>query len=663
LIEKGGHPASFFICPVMRRYFPVLLFVCSLALTFFCYRSGLQGAFLFDDNINIAENTSLRIQTLDLASIKAAAFSQANGIQGRPISMASFALNEYFGGLAPYSFKLTNLAIHLLNGVGIFILTGLILEIHRRRYAPEISRNRLRWISLAIASAWLLHPLNLSGVLYVVQRMASLSALFTLSGLIAYVYGRLRQLDGHAGWGWILAGLFLFTPLALLSKENGALLPAFMLLTEAMLLNFQSPSPRTGLMLRGLFTATVILPFAALSIYSIYNPAWLLGGYSIREFTLPERLMTEARVLWFYLRLIIVPDITQLGLQHDDIAISRSLLEPATTLIACLGILLLAGTAFLLRKRHPIAAFGILFFLLGHSIESSVIGLEIAHEHRNYLPIYGILLMAFYYLLSPAWNNGTIRLRQALAVIFILFFSAVTAIRAGQWANEYELKLMEVAHHPDSLRANADIAYIYAFLPAFSPEQAKEHYQHAISHYQKAADLSPTDTSGLFGLIGLNAQRRNPVEERWVQELEYRLEHRPFAPAAVNSLMSLEKCVSNGRCALSKSAMEGILSAALRNKTLRGGARCSTLFAWSDFLFRSMGNRDAALKAAYEAAEASPGQPDIQLTLVKFLLNLGKPDEAKNKIAQLRQLDNMKIYKAQLDELEKLVKMPEQSRP
>ncbi|MFZ2540841.1 MAG: tetratricopeptide repeat protein [Gallionella sp.] len=641
----------------MRYPLPVFLFTCSLVLAFFCFRPGLQGHFLFDDTINIVENTYLKIDTLNTASLKAAAFSMGSGISGRPLSMASFALDYYFNGPAPYGFKLTNLVIHLLNGVCIFVLTTLVLEIHRRCHAPELSPYRLRWVSLAVVSAWLLHPLNLTGVLYVVQRMASLSVLFTLLGLIAYLYGRRRQLDDHAGWGWILAGLLLFTPLAVLSKESGALLPALMLLMEVVLLNFQAPATRTRHKLMALFAATVVLPTIVLTVYSLYKPAWLLVGYNIRDFTLPERLMTEARVLWFYLRLIIVPDISQLGLQHDDISISRGLLAPYSTLFASIGIALLAVAAFLLRKRHPIATFGILFFLLGHSVESSVIALEIAHEHRNYLPIYGILLMMFYYLLSPAWHKDTLRLRQALAVILVLFLGAVTAIRAGQWADANGLKIMEVAHHPNSLRANTDVAYIYAFLPAFSPEQAEEHYRLALSHYQKAADLSSTDTSGLLGLVGLNAQRGRPVDERWVHELEYRLEHRPFAPAAANSLMHLEKCLTKGTCRHSPQDMARLLQAALRNPTLYGQGRSSVQFAWSNLLFLAMHDRDAALEAAYKAMEAAPADLETRITLIKFLLNLGKPDEATKQITLLRELDGMEIYKEQLDELEKLVTM------
>lgn len=647
----------------MRHYLPILLFVCSLVLAFFCYRPGLNGGFLFDDKVNIVENAYLKIDTLDTASLKAAAISMRGGISGRPISMVSFALNYYLAGPAAYGFKLTNLIIHLLNGVCIFVLSMLVLGIHRRRHAPELSPDRLRWISLAVASVWLLHPLNLTAVLYVVQRMTSLSALFVLLGLTAYLYGRQRQLDGRSGWGWILAAFLLFTPLAAFSKENGALLPVFMLLAEAVLLNFQAPTTKSRFALMGLFAATVILSAAALAVYFIHDPSRLLAGYNARDFTLPERLMTEARVLWFYLRLVVAPDISQLGVHHDDIAISRGLLTPYSTLFACIGIAALAATAFLLRKRHPVAAFGILFFLLGHSIESSVIALEIAHEHRNYLPDYGILLVVFYYLLSPIWHEDTLKIRQVLSLILVVFFGVITSIRAGQWADPQAHPLIEVRHHPDSVRANTEAAYMYVVQPAFSPEQAENNYRHAFSHYQKAADLSSSGTSGLLGLVGLNAMKGRPIEEHWARELEHRLEHLPFSPDSANSLMHLEKCLTSGNCNLSPQFMARLLQAALRNPKLSGTAHSSLQFALSNLLFVAMHDSDAALKAAYKALDASPGDPDNRITLIKFLLNQNRPDDAIKQITLLRQLEDMKIYGGQLDELEKLATMLNQAAP
>ncbi len=42
--------------------------------------------------------------------------------------------------------------------------------------------------------------------------------------------------------------------------------------------------------------------------------------------------------------------------------------------------------AFLLRRRYPLLLLAVLFFLVGHSMESTLIPLEMVYEHRNYLP-------------------------------------------------------------------------------------------------------------------------------------------------------------------------------------------------------------------------------------------------------------------------------------
>ncbi len=644
---------SFFSWMPMKRHISNLLLLACLLLAFFVYLPGIYGDFLFDDTLNIVENSRIKIQSLDFLTLKQAALSGYAGLLGRPLSMLSFALNFYANGLSPYHFKLTNIVIHLLNGLCIYILTLLILETCRQRGLTECGQTYARWLSLAVASAWLLHPLNLTGVLYIVQRMTSLAALFTLLGLISYVHGRQQLASRKAGWGWILASFALFTPLAAFSKENGALLPVFMLLIEFIFFRFQDLSAGARRMLIALFGISVLLPFVALMLYFIANPAWLTGGYQIRDFTLTERLMTEARILWFYMQTILAPNLTQLGMYHDDIPLSKGLFEPPSTFFACIGILLLAVLAFLFRKRQPIAAFGILFFLVGHSIESSVIALELVHEHRNYLPIYGLLFTLFHYLLYPLRHTQSLKARQSLAVVFILMLAGLTFMRAKQWGNNFLMKQMAAANHPNSIRANAELGTLYAVMPASSQAQAEEYYRRAYEHFAQAASLAPADTSGLFGLIGMNSKHHLPIEESWVHALAGRIERYPFSPSTANSIASLEKCMSIADCTHSPEIMETLLQAALRNPTLQGNAKAQVLFAWSDFLFKVKNQPDAAAMEAYRAVAANPQDLDNQITLVIMLINLGKTTEAQARITQIRQLDKMGVHTTALNQLEK----------
>jgi len=323
--------------PSMRRFAPVFLLL-SLAATFLIYQRGLSGAFVFDDGPNIIHNSGIAINDLKLPTLKQAAFSGSSGPMMRPISMLSFAANYYATGLNPYYFKLTNLVIHLFNGIGVFALTALLLSFYRKRFEPDLPVTYAQWLSLAVATAWLLHPLNLTSVLYIVQRMTSLSAFFSIWGLVVFVWGRARLHEGKNGVLPILASMLLFTPLAALSKENGLLLPVFMLVAEAALFIFYAEKPAARRFLIGFYVLFLAIPAAAAIIYGAMHLDDLLAGYRTRGFTLPERVMTEARVVWFYIWQILLPSNAQMGLHHDDIAVSRGLFQPVSTALSLAGV-------------------------------------------------------------------------------------------------------------------------------------------------------------------------------------------------------------------------------------------------------------------------------------------------------------------------------------
>jgi hypothetical protein len=558
----------------LRAFQPFLL-LCLLAITLACYLPGLTGHFMLDDDSNIGNNPYLKIDNLSPSSIRQAAFSGGAGPLKRPISMASFAVNHYFSGLDPYYFKLTNLVIHLVNGVLVFLQAKLLLGLHLRirRAADD---NMAAWVALAVAALWLLHPFNLTGVLYVVQRMTSLSALFTLAGLILYLHGRKSLLAGgnRSGFAAILAAIFVFTPLAALCKENGALLPLFMLVIEATLLRWSAPERKTRRMLMALLGLTVAVPLLFGLFHVLGKPGPVLaGGYAWRDFSLVERLMTEARVLWFYLHMIVLPSLGEMGLHHDDILISRSLLSPWTTLPAIVGLFLLAATAFALRNRQPLLTFGIAFFFAGHAMESTVIPLEIAFEHRNYLPMFGILLPLAYYALDSKSHLSSVRVRRAAFLLLLALFAGLTASRAQQWGDTLQMRMLEVERHPRSVRAHTDLAGLYDHLPPTSQEDAIDLYNKALFHYRQAADNAPTSISGLLGMLAVNAKRGLTVDDALLAELEQRLTTVPFGPPNKNSLVGAVRDMASGYFAVNAEIVERLYRAVLSNPRLTGRHR------------------------------------------------------------------------------------------
>lgn len=634
-----------------------LSFFLVLGLTFVVYTPGLSGKFAFDDGPNILNNSSLAIQSLNFASLKQAALSGNSGPLKRPISMLSFAVNDYCAGLDPYYFKLTNLVIHLLNGIALFVLTTLLLSVYRQRFQPLLSERHIRWVSLAVATAWLLHPLNLTGVLYIVQRMTSLSTFFTLLALIAYTRGRIRLTNGsRGGVTHILAAFLLFFPLALLSKENGVLLPLFTLILEITLLNFETQTITGRRFLIGLYVVVLAIPACALLVYLAAHPEYILGGYHLRDFTLSERLLTETRVIWFYLAMIALPRVGAMGLFHDDIPLSHSLLDPTSTPFAILGLMALLVTALALRKRQPIFAFGVLLFLAGHSLESTAIPLEITFEHRNYLPMYGILLIIFYYVLYPLTHLRTLRVRQLGAILLIGLFAVGTAIRANHWGNLFLLSITEVTHHPLSHRANSEMGAMYGILATTEKNNSEQYFQLARQHFETSASLQKNSTDGLFGLIYYTSIQGKPIENSWLIDLQQRLEHAPFAGNSASKLVSLGTCQMEHKCHLSKDDIKLLLDAAIRNPTLAGLTRAAVFVALSFHLANVEQDTPGALDATYKAVEAAPNEPEYRANLISFLIALNRLEEAKKQLKSARAIDTLGTYTQEFEELEKKIR-------
>lgn len=561
---------------------------CILAATIVCYFPGLSGFFVFDDGVNIVKNPHLRIDELSMAALQQAAASSDAGPLRRPISMMSFALDYYASGMDARAFKITNLGIHLLNGALVFFLIRLLLRLYQKIQGARLEPHNIDWVAMAVCAIWLLHPLNLTAVLYVVQRMASLSAMFSMVGLILYLHGRELLVDGRrSGWMAILASLFLATPLAILSKENGVLLPFFILAAEAILFRWQTTAPSSRFLLMLVIGLTTALPLLYGLYYIALHPSAVTGGYQLRDFSLPERLMTEARVMWFYLHMILLPNMNMLGLHHDDIEISRGLLSPLSTLPAISGLLLLVTGIWAFRNRHPIIAFGLAFFLIGHVLESSVLPLEIAFEHRNYLPMLGILFPFAYYATIPGAHVSSLRWRHAGLIILLVLFGGLTAVRANQWGEPFQMKLLEVQRHPLSVRANIDAATFYDNLPARSNEEAVYFFNKAVFHYQQAADILPSSTSGLFGLLVVHAKRGLAIDDNLLRALVLRLSEVPFNPPNVNALIGFARCANSGECTVSPEVVNMLYSAAVSNPTLWGKYRDQVMLEFSQLVSKS----------------------------------------------------------------------------
>lgn len=539
------------------------------------YQPGLSGPFVFDDFHNVVDNESLRINDLSPDGLLVAATSTDSGPLGRPISLLSFALNYYFLGEGAFSFKLINILIHALNGALLFLLSLKLFSLH----SPERSPKVILMAALFLSLAWVVHPLNLTNVLYVVQRMNSLAAFFTLAGLIFYVSGRLNMLSfDHANTGLvkILCAVFVFTPLAALSKENGLLLIGYISLIE--LAFFKLKTEKFGVWLKAFYFLIVVgVLFCVVGFFwdwhkYSYTSLTNNNAFALREFTLDERLMTEARVLWFYLQQILIPDISSLTLFHDGFQVSRSFLNPITTLFSVGGWILALIIALLcFYQKSPWAYFGLLWFLIGHSMESSIFPLELVHEHRNYIPMIGIMLSVGFLLLTINRRNGVI---VVFVCLLITLFFVGSHTRSYSWASWGELVHSEVERAPNSARSHYQLArWYFARVELNKLSASTSDFKKAEYHFLQSLVHNPVDVTGGIAVIRLYGLVDKDLPSSIVDEMVDRLGSKVIPPDNTNKLVEYVFCQIDGDCDLRSGETNRMITAVISNPNLTSSQR------------------------------------------------------------------------------------------
>ncbi|SMF02693.1 hypothetical protein SAMN02745866_00226 [Alteromonadaceae bacterium Bs31] len=436
-----------------------LFFVC--AVIFIVYLPGLGATFLLDDYATLPYLTEWG-HIANLTELKHFILNGFTGPTGRPVSLLSFAANASSWPDNPAPFLFVNIVLHLANVILLFLfLIVLFAEL-------KVNHQTARYLALIAAAVWGAHPYHVSSVLYIIQRMVVLEAFFNLAAICLYLIARRTLLRGNLMLGGAaLLGSGVLAVLALLSKENAVLIPLQLWLIEALLLNSGAQdSPAT----RWVRRVAIILPSLVVLIYLANrlgkNLLYLLEHGrelpSRREFSMFERLMTEARILGDYLQNIIIPKGQTAGVFHDGYVISASIWSPISTIVWMLVHGCFAGLAVVFRKRFQIFCFGVLWFYVNHILESSVVMLELKFEHRNYIPSLGIILAISWFIIN--WVNSK-RYKVFGGLILFSMCLAFLFFRVSLWGQPEKAVGVWVQENPRSSRALESAAVIYSKAP------------------------------------------------------------------------------------------------------------------------------------------------------------------------------------------------------
>lgn len=614
------------------------------------YLPGLSGAFLFDDYPNIVDNNNLHITDAHLSSLVRAALSSPASEFKRPLASLSFAANYLATGLTPFGWKLTNLAIHLANGLLVYLLAAALI-----RASPGTGpgrADRTRMVAALVAMGWMVLPINLTAVLYIVQRMESLANLFVLAGLIGYVKGRQRMMVGQRGIWLCIASLLVPTAIGLLAKETAVMLPLYAFLIEWIVFRFASAGLHNGGKrhrgLQALFALVLALPL-------LVGLAWLAPGllrastWATRDFTLGTRLLSEARIVADYVAWTLLPNPEALSFYHDDFRVSTGLLAPWTTLASMAFLAGLVAAIWFQRKRRPLVALGLALYLGCHLLTGTILPLELIYEHRNYFASFGLLLAVVPWLAAPAQPASTEVPSTSPASIhhplpmslpryvalggLMLFWAAQTAMTAYAWGNPLRLAQDLAGRAPQSPRAQYELGRAYIIYSHYDPDSVFTRMAYA--PLERAMKLPDSSILSEQALIFFNARIHRPIADAWWDSLIGKLKARKPGVQDESSLAALTQCQREGLCDLSKQRMLEAFLAALSHPM----PSARLLANYGDYAWNVLGDRELGIRMAKAASAADPAVAVYHVTLARQALVLGRPDEVRQQIDALRHLN------------------------
>jgi hypothetical protein len=628
----------------VMRCLPWVLLAAASGITALAYLPGLSGGFVYDDMSFIVNNAAVQVSSNDIRDWVLAAFSFPGGNhQGRWLGMLTFAANFHFGGLDPFWFKLTNLCIHLLNGCLVFLVLRGLFALRRECASAGSLPTHFNEVlaSAAIATLWLVLPINLTAVLYAAQRLESLSTTFVLLGLAWYVRARLGFWRGERGATGLWLSLLLCSAVGALVKESAAMLPLYAACVE---LTITLGRNRDGAKSRSVYALYAVLLVVPLVAGLYWLGTWITGSETYaRSFTTGQRILSETRVLVDYVQWSLIPNLDSLSLYHDDIAISRSLFDPPSTAASIAAWIALAAIALWQRNRRPLFTLGVAWFFCGHLLTATVIPLLLAFEHRNYFSSLGLLL-ACASLIALEGGVRAARIRWSVFAALMTFYTFTTWMRAKEWSDPLRFALSEASKRPDSPTAQYEQAVAMVEAGTLNGRPLVED---ALVVLQDNENLPGSSILYEAALIGLNSQMKRPVDPAWWDSLFEKLKSQPPSISDAASLDHLNECFNEKTC----QDDVGLLAKAYAIAMAYPSPSAYLLSAHAQFAWHLQGDSELAEREFRAAVARAPRDPQARRHLVSLLIATGRFEQARVEIEAIRKINFLGMYDKLIDGL------------
>lgn len=610
--------------PTPGRRLSTVLVLCLIAvLGVLIYSNTFHAKFHFDDTSSILENPAVR-DPFDLPRIWKAHGSRALGYW-------TFALNYYLGYKNVTGYHAFNLAVHVLAALFVFLLIRVTFETPRMRGTMPPWESDL--LALTGALMFLAHPVQTQAVTYIVQRLASMTALFYIAAVYFYVKAGLGKKRGYF-WGSVACALA-----ATFSKQTAYTLPFMLLLYEFMFMKRPGDRSRNSFLRVAPFFAPLLLVF-----FAHYVPA--LGSRGMEGVTRADTdmsrwhyFLTQISVIVTYLRLLLAPVRQSLDYSYP---ITTTFWNLRT--VGCFFLLaLLAVLAFRIRKKNRLITFGFCWFLIALSVESSFLPIkDVIFEHRLYLPMAGAVMAALGLMQVVFRNTNRIVI---LGSVLVIVWGVLAFRRNFVWRDPVALWSDVVRNFPENARAynnlsnayfNQDdldtaLKYIQRSLE-LDPNVAVPHYNYgrildkkkrhreAIAEFNESLRISGSYAKAMIGLGNAYMSLNSPKDA--IEQFKKSVVN-PFNEDAYvnlgNAYMQL------GEVDNAIQAYSGALASEPRYKEAHSGIGAAYILN---------GQYDLAREHLEKAVRLDPGYKDAQTNLAVLMDLLGRPVEERAKIIE-----------------------------
>lgn len=460
---------SFILRGWLLFFIPVLL-IC-------IYSNTWNSSFHLDDDINIVENHAIQIRSLSPSALIRAGFESP--LPNRFVANISLALNYYTGGLQVLGYHVVNFLIHLANAGLVYLFLYLTLTLPL--FQKKISRPGR--IAAITALLWAVHPIQTQVVTYIVQRMTALAAFFYLIAFIFYIQGR-KARENEKAWAQWYLGAAGAAALGFGSKETVFMFPVMVIFYDILFFcrlnraRIKRAAPVYFLLTIGIAALGLVYLGGVRGPIETFTEG-VSRQYGVDTFPLDIRLLTESRVVIYYLSLLLAPHPSRLNLDYD-FSPSYTLFDPPTTLLAILSLAGFLLAALYNAKKRPLFSFFVLWYLGNLFLESSFLQLDLVFEHRLYLPSISFFLgIALGLEQLRKWEFASRIPTAALALMALISFETVWGIERNLvWKNEISLWEDTVMKSP--LKARPYKALGTAYAEAGRLDEAIEALQQAL---------------------------------------------------------------------------------------------------------------------------------------------------------------------------------------